>query len=178
MFAGLQRWRENHPGTAGTALGAEAAHPLISLSLPPGEVPLAQAAGGGAQQGTEGVGEEAAAVGTAEAAGGGAQQGEEAAAPGGAEAPGGAVQQAVEEAAEAQRHYAQAADAAAEGEAAGGVAAEGGAEEEKEAAEEEEEGGKGTEEIPDPSRPFRAPIPHEVHILKSSLSTIYGDSIQ
>jgi len=70
MFAGLQRWRENHPGTAGTALGAEAAHPLISLSLPPGEVPLAQAAGGGAQQGTEGVGEEAAAVGTAEAAGG------------------------------------------------------------------------------------------------------------
>ena len=69
MFAGLQRWRENHPGTAGTALGAEAAHPLISLSLPPGEVPLAQAAGGGAQQGTEGVGEEAAAEGPAEAAG-------------------------------------------------------------------------------------------------------------
>ena len=135
MFAGLQRWRENHPGTAGTALGAEAAHPLISLSLPPGEVPLAQAAGGGAQQ-------------------------------------------AAEEAAEAQRHYAQAADTGAEGEASGGGAAEGAAEEEKEAAGEEEGGGKGTEEIPDPSRPFRAPIPHEVHILKSSLSTIYGDSIQ
>jgi hypothetical protein len=49
------------------------------------------------------------------------------------------------------------------------VAAEGGAEEEKEAAEEEEEGGKGAEEIPDPSRPFRAPIPHEVHILKKYL---------